>query len=267
MLVLAGGKGSRLRQSGIGELASTTKMLVEIEDDRGHREPMVSATIRGLERAGFSRIAVLTSDDADAQAADVEAQVLRQFAHLAGLRVLREWQPLGTAGSVYAAMRHVGWDLVLVCPGDTLFPYELLVDGLVRHSAEDRDATWFVTSNAGPSAQNQGRLIIEPTEQRLMVACEGDSSDASPGESISGSGRVTSVGAMLLRTAWFVSMFESYADVAATQLPIDLYRDLIPWVLKQGERVFVHDIRMSAPDLGTADRLFRHGRNTKGQAP
>lgn len=264
MLVLAGGKGSRLRKSGVDELASVTKMLVEIEDGQGSREPMVSATIRGLSGAGFLDIAILTSDDSYAQGADVEAQVLRQFTHVPALRVFREAEPLGTAGSVYAAIQHGGRDLVLVCPGDTLFPYERLIDGLVRHSAEDRDATWFVTTKADAYAQNRDRLIIEPAEQRLVMACEGGHADAPTVNAVGGSDRATSAGAMLLKTAWFSAMFESFVSAAGSRAEVDLYRDLIPWVLEQKGQIFVHDIAVPAPDLGTADRLFRHGRNTNG---
>ncbi|MEU3567593.1 NTP transferase domain-containing protein [Kitasatospora sp. NPDC036755] len=97
-LLLAGGKGSRMRDAPDAELRRTPKVLVPIDTDAG-RTPMLGHALAQLTVAGFRRIAVLTSTHPVAGAEAVETYALTHpCARQVELTIHREQNPLGTAG-------------------------------------------------------------------------------------------------------------------------------------------------------------------------
>jgi NDP-sugar pyrophosphorylase family protein len=152
VLLLAGGKGTRLRSSLDPELSCNPKLLVSIDSD-GRHEPMLDTVIRRLSCHGFTKISLLTCGDEAACGEAIECHAAVEFGPLLSLRVFREDYPLGTAGTVYAALNQLDSPCVIVVPGDTLFPFAKLTPGLVRHASYDAAIT------SGLSRRNQERQL------------------------------------------------------------------------------------------------------------
>lgn len=258
-LVLAGGKGSRLRASGDPELDCTPKVLVPIDTPAG-RLPMLGHTLTQLAAAGFRRIAVLTSTDRASGAEAVETYALTHSAAQVELTIHREDHPLGTAGAAYAALSHLpDTPAAVVLPADTLFPTAALPPAIAAHNAHSATVTWTVTTAPGRAAQNAGRLFLDPDGEHIVHALEGVSATL-PAESRKGLRQATSAGAVILTPGPFRAMFEEYAQRQTQPAEADLYRQLMPWAISQGHRIGAYDIRTAAPDLGTPDRLAVFGR-------
>ncbi|MFJ3221624.1 NDP-sugar synthase [Kitasatospora sp. NPDC086801] len=259
-LVLAGGKGSRLRDAADAELHRTPKVLVPIDTDTG-RTPMLGHALTQLTTAGFRRIAVLTSTDPATGADAVETYALTHpSARQAELTIHREQHPLGTAGAAYAALDHLpDTPAAVVLPADTLFPTALLPSAVAEHRSRPAAVTWTVTTAPGRSAQNAGRLFLAPDGQHVVHALEGVDATL-PAGSRSGLRQATSTGAVILTPAPFRALFEEYARRLANPGEADLYRQFMPWAISQGHPVGAFDIRTAAPDLGTPDRLAAFGR-------
>jgi hypothetical protein len=68
----------------------------------------------------------------------------------------------------------------------------------------------------------------------------------------------TSVGAMAVDTIAYRGLFARFTDTRRCLGPVDLYRDLTPWLLRNGRGVAAWDIGCPAPDLGTPDRFRRY---------
>ena len=163
-------------------------------------------------------------------------------------------RPLGTAGAVYAAVRELHDEpAVVVLPADTLFPFQQLPTIAAAHAAGNAAVTWAVTTQPGPGAQNAGRLRVN--EGRIMHAAEQHTRPISA--SVPGV-PATSVGAMAVDTAAYRTLFARLVDGQPSAGPVDLYRDLAPWMLRTGYPVAAWDIGCPAPDLGTPGRLRRH---------
>ncbi len=142
-LVLAGGKGSRLRDAADPELHRTPKVLVPIDTPAG-RTPMLGHALAQLAAAGFRRIAVLTSSDPATGAEAVESYALTHAARRVELTVHREDHPLGTAGAAYAALHHLSdAPAAVVLPADTLFPVSQLPSAVAAHRSPTC-CTWIV---------------------------------------------------------------------------------------------------------------------------
>ncbi|MEV8634355.1 sugar phosphate nucleotidyltransferase [Streptosporangium sp. NPDC051023] len=255
VLVLAGGLGSRLRAAKDDpELAATPKLMVRLASG----QPMLSQALTGLARSGLRRICLLTGAPASG------GELIRRYTQQAhtgevSLRILRERQPLGTAGAVYAALAHLRDEVVVVTPADTLFPFEQLPSIVRRHQEAGHPLTWVVTSRPGPGAQNIGRL--RASSGLLIHADESGTTPACPhGEA------VTSVGVMVINTAEYRRAFAAYAQTLPQPGPVDLYRDVAPWLLATGHAIAVADIACPAPDLGTPERLRAFGRAPRPSA-
>jgi NDP-sugar pyrophosphorylase family protein len=260
VLVLAGGRGSRLKRSEDRELRVRPKLLVDVNIS-GDEEPMLSMVVRGLSRYGFQYISLLTSEDRAAGGADIEAFALEFLAQDSAIRIFREPYTLGTAGAVYAASRYTQSPVAVVVPGDTLFPYNALLRGLQSYQSTSSDLMWFVTTNPGPSAQNAGRLLIDESSGLLVASYEGNRMEiVEPQRPLR---RVTSAGSVIINTAAYAKWFESYVTSLERPTPIDLHRVFIPWLLFAGHAVNVFDIEVPAPDLGTPGRLHQFGRSRR----
>src|SRR5690606_19081019 len=105
VLVLAGGRGSRLKKSEDVELQVTPKVLVPIDTEAG-RVSMLGHTLNRILVEQPGSITLLTSNDPLAKAPDVESFAKHWAADnlYDGLKIIREDQPQGTAGAVRNAL-------------------------------------------------------------------------------------------------------------------------------------------------------------------
>ncbi|GAA2403722.1 hypothetical protein GCM10010191_09160 [Actinomadura vinacea] len=99
-------------------------------------------------------------------------------------------------------------------------------------------------------SQNADRLRI--TGRVLMHAAEHHHRPI--GCSVPGDA-ATSAGVMAVNGAAYRRAFEQFARSAGAGGPVDLYRELVPWLLGHDHPVHVWDIACPAPDLGTPERL------------
>ena len=257
-LVLAGGKGSRLKASSHEELRRTPKVLVPIKGADG-AVPMLGHALDGLADAGIRRVAVLTSEDPDAGGAAIEQYVLGRFMRTFDLALFRESRPLGTAGAVFAALRQFEAAAAVVVPADTLFPFSLIPAAISAHMTADTPVTWVLTTEPGDHAQNAGRVLIDPSTSRVVHALEGVEEDP-PAHLLHTLRPATSTGVVVVRPAAFCDLFAQFAERQAQPCPADLYRHFIPWLISRGVPSGAFDIQKQSPDLGTAERLFAFGR-------
>lgn len=248
VLILAGGQGSRLRAADDAELATTPKLLVRLASGR----PMLGHTLASLTAAGLRRICLLIGA-APGAGGDLIHDYALSHAGEASLGILRERQPLGTAGAVYAALTHLRDRIAVITPADTLFPFEQLPRIITTHLKRQPVVTWAVTSRPGPAAQNVGRL-----RAHHGVLTHADETQPAPDHA--GAEPVTSVGVMVITAAAYRKAFAAYARALPAPAPVDLYRDLAPWLLATGHRIAAADIACPAPDLGTPERLRAFGR-------
>ncbi|MBV6697336.1 NDP-sugar synthase [Kitasatospora aureofaciens] len=258
-LVLAGGKGSRLRATDDPELHRTPKVLVPIDTPAG-RVPMLGHVLDALAAAGFRRIAVLTSTCPQAGAEAVETYALTRSARQVELTIHREDHPLGTAGAAYAALRDLpDTPAAVILPADTLFPFSRLPSAVAAHCSLAAAVTWTVTTAPGQAAQNAGRLFLDPDDHYIVHALEGVDATL-PAGSRQSLRQATSTGAVVLTPTAFQTLFEEYAQRLARPAEADLYRQFMPWAISHGHRVGAYNIRTAAPDLGTPERLAAFGR-------
>nr|WP_272919815.1 NDP-sugar synthase [Streptomyces sp. SID5468] len=263
---MAGGRGTRLRTGADPELHRTPKVLVPIDTSTG-RTPMLGHALAQLATIGFRRIAVLTSTDPATGSDAVEAYALTHSARQVQLTLHREDHPLGTAGAAYAALADLPDTPVgVVVPADTLFPTALLPSAVAEHRSRRAAVTWTVTTAPGHSAQNAGRLFLDPDGEFVVHALEGVDATL-PAHSRQGLRQATSTGAVILTPTLFRAQFEEYARRLARPAEADLYRQFMPWAISQGHPVGAYDIRTPAPDLGTPDRLTAFGRTSNGDQP
>jgi NDP-sugar pyrophosphorylase family protein len=253
ILLLAGGRGTRLRASSNPTLRTTAKLLVPVR--RGDEQmPMIGVALARLSVLGYRNVSLLTSRDPEAAGAAIEAYATSAFGPLLALTVYRERYPLGTAGAVYAALRHIRKDSVAVVPGDTLFPFEVLSSALAAHDWGNRHATWLVTTRPGLRAQNEGALIVNPLTRCIVFALEG-LDIAPPREVTARLKSATSTGALIFDRAFFLTEFERYISRLDSPVATDLYREFVPWLISDGHEIAAYDIQAAAPDLGTPERF------------
>ncbi len=254
VLLLAGGKGSRLKKGGLVDLP---KPLVPIQID-GHNIPMIENAIRGISTSIRSNLIILTSLDPDSRSDMVEEYILKT--HPCGrISFSVEDQPLGTAGASNKVLVRSSSNIGIISPTDTLFPFHLLPNIVIAHTQKKANVTWVVTSQPGKDAQNTGKIL---TDKQGYVLYDLEVSDMTlPLEyGTTNLSRMTSVGVVVTNRGYFTDIFGQYFDSSAPQV-IDLYRQYIPKLLEIGEKVDTFDIKQPAQDLGTIDRLNRYGRS------
>uniref|UniRef100_A0A7V3J9J1 NDP-sugar synthase n=1 Tax=candidate division CPR3 bacterium TaxID=2268181 RepID=A0A7V3J9J1_UNCC3 len=258
VFILAGGKGSKLRNSDKLELQNTPKILVVINTHRG-RITMLDNVILGLVEGGFCEITLLTSNDPEAYGDLIESHTLRAYPDLS-INFSREDRPLGTAGAVYKAFSNKPGETAIITPSDTLFPFGVLQNVLSEHKKKQSELTWLVTTNPGLNAQNTGRILVNPKNGVIFHALEGE--EISVDQVIEQNQHLlptTSVGVIIANRDFYVSKYEEFLNHHTVNSVVDLYRHFIPWLVLRGETVYSYDIRQPAPDLGTPDRLEQFG--------
>lgn len=257
VFILAGGKGTRLKNSEDAELQSTPKPLVKIDFVRG-RQTMLDNAITGVFVSGISGITLLTSADPEAQGCLIENHAIENYPDAVG--IIRENQPLGTAGAVFNAFVRQKIFTAAVIPVDTLFPFEFLPTILEDFQRKGAGITWVVTTSPGENAQNAGRILVNPQNNLITYALEGNPNiDIST--LLNGMVSSTSVGVVIANRDFYLEQYRMFRGEENKVGAIDLYRHFIPWLLSQGVQVNTYDIGQPAPDLGTLNRLNQFGRN------
>lgn len=250
-LLLAGGKGTRLKQN---KAANLPKPLVHIRCN-GQSIPMIENAISGISHGLRSNLIVLTSKDPDSQSSMVENYIHRTHT-CTQISFSIEDQPLGTAGAVNNALAVRGTSMGIISPCDTLFPFHMLKDIVTKHNQKKSRITWAVTSTPGQDAQNTGKVLIDKTG-RVIYDLEADDKTTTKSD-IKSLFRTTSVGVVVVDREYFVDQFRIHFS-HTSPIPVDLYRQFIPKLLEIGEKVDTFNIHQPAPDLGTIERLHKFG--------
>ncbi|MBF0209171.1 MAG: NDP-sugar synthase [Oligoflexia bacterium] len=253
-LVLAGGKGIRLKEGGIHE---TPKPLVNIRLQNGREIPMIENAIIGITSTLRCNLVLLTSQDPESRSNMVEDYV-RQKHSCGRFSFSIEDKPLGTAGAANNALIRRNTSIGIITPCDTLFPFDQLGKIIKTHKKKRSNITWVLTSNPGDGAQNTGKVFVDKLTGQIIYDFEagGDQSSTNT-HSLK---PMTSVGVVIVDKDYYVAKFEEHFNHGSSGI-VDLYRQYIPKLLETGERVDSFDIRQPAQDLGTVDRLNRFGKN------
>ena len=266
-VVLAGGAGSRLRNSGIAELANMPKALVEIDAD-GYHQPMLEFVVSGMLSGGFGSVVVLTSAAPGSDGTTIERFAQRRYRDCTGVRVVREAARSGTAGALYAAADLLPGEVLFVVPADTMLPFRALGAALTVHVAGDQSFTWLATSYMAADAQNAGGLLVDARSGALVSSVEDGATklNDSLGAEIGDLVRLTSAGAVVMERDRFVATFEDLLPGIDAEHGVDLHRQLLPFAARRGE-VHVYDLGVATPDLGVPERLLAYGRSTDVSQP
>lgn len=252
VLLLAGGKGSRLKQGGVIGLP---KPLVSIQIG-GHIVPMIENAIGGISTGIRSNLVILISLDPDSQSDMVEEYVRRT--HPCGrISFSVEDKPLGTAGAANKALVVRDSSIGIISPTDILFPFHILGSIVAEHKQKKANITWAVTSQPGEGAQNTGKILTDK-QGRVIYDLEAGNLELPNGND--GLNNMTSVGVVVVNREHFTGHFSQHFNYGGSRV-VDLYRQFIPKLLEIGERVDTFDIKQPAQDLGTIDRLNRYGRS------
>lgn len=253
-LVLAGGKGSRLKEGGLCE---TPKPLVTIRLQDGRKIPMIENAILGITSTLRCNLVVLTSQDPESGSNMVEDYV-RQTHSCGRFSFSVEDKPLGTAGAAHNALIQRKTSIGIITPCDTLFPFDQLGEIVKTHKNKRSNITWVLTSKPGDGAQNTGKVFVDKNTGQIIYDFEAGGDHPMP--NIDSLNPMTSVGVVIVNKDYYVSKFGEHFNHGSSGI-VDLYRQYIPKLLETGEKVDSFDIRQSAQDLGTVDRLNRFGRN------
>lgn len=271
VFILAGGKGSRLRNADEPEFQQTTKVLLEIHTDAGESVSMLNHTLNGLAALNPPHITLLSSEDPLADGEGVEAQAF-EWSMMTGfnnLAAVRERTPLGTAGAVRNALAAVpssfGFDTIIVTPADILFPSHLLPIFLEQHRLSRADATWAVTSQPGDGAQNTGRVFVDRDTRTVQATHEAFVGEEPVPDINDDHMKMTSVGVVALNTAFFAACYDRFFLLSDEDAPVDMYKGFLPKVIPE-YKVMSFDVEMPVPDLGEAARLFKFGRTVLSEA-
>lgn len=254
VFLLAGGKGTRLKNSNQEELRNMPKPLVNIQTHDGGRKPMIDVVVGGLNEAGFRDISVLTSDDPESGSDLVEQHLKKTHGNI--FTFVREHSPLGTAGAIYNGLNYANYGTFIVTPADILFPFNKLKNAFDQHNQSGAPITWITTSSPGIDAQNSGKILVKKDGIQISHILEGTTREDDYGDDFL---RNTSAGVVIANGNAFATLFEKFTTDTEHNGPIDLYRHLIPWALGIGVFVGTCDVKEPVPDLGTPQRLAAAG--------
>ena len=265
-LVLAGGSGRRLRSGASEELRSTPKPLVTVDAGDHVSTPLIGVILKSLLETGFPRAAVVTSSVPSAGADQVESFVFDGFGDAPGLRVIRETSQSGTGGAVFAALRWMCTQYVVVMMADTLLPPAGIQGAVQEHVQHGADVTWCVTSVQTKDMQHPSALVIDRVTRRFLWAWEARGYPSSVAKDRSAM-RVSSAGAVVVTAQRFRQAFVAFVSDNSTA-SVDLHRALIPSLAEErAYKVLAYDLKVPVHDLGTPERLFRHGRRPTRAQP
>lgn len=242
VLFLAGGKGSRL-----GELTQNTpKPLLPIIIGGAVKIQMIDWGLYTLP-INIHNITLIT---------DSEEKIKQYYEHLDDLvdpdirriELFEENSPEGTAGAVssFVISESPNEDVLIISPADTMFPFSKMNEIVDDFEKGGANICWCVTSNPGENAQNTGKVIVDG--EQIIGSLE-----SIPG-SVGVDGGLTSVGVVIVNKEYYRNKYQLYLNQNPKKEKVDMYRDFIPWLIDQGEKVNYFDIRQPATDLGTRER-------------
>lgn len=258
ILILAGGKGSRLKNADDSELKLTPKPLVTIQSNKGPTT-MIGFTIEGFVNNGLTSLTFLTCEEISAGGNAIEEYITGKYPDLYP-NFSREQVPLGTAGAVYQALQEQGCTkTVIITPSDTRFPFDLLPQVVWEHNRGQRKVTWTVTTEPGNNVQNPGNILVDSTSGIIYESLEGKQTDF-PSLTRDTLIPTTSTGVIVADGAFFISRYAKFQATHVYKGPVDLYRDFFPWLIGESAQIDTFDIKQPAPDLGTPERLELFGR-------
>lgn len=254
VLLLAGGRGSRLKEGGVCDLP---KPLVTIK--QGSEDiPMIENCIRGISSSLKSNLIILTSLDPESQSDLVENYIKKT--HPCGrFSFSVENLPLGTAGAAYNALIQRHSNVGIILPSDTLFPFVKLENIVENHIKNNSNITWVLTSNPGEKAQNINKILIDKYTKRVNLDLE-SIYDTNLSSDIDELIPMTSTGVVVVNRQYFIKQFDNFFEFKDYK-STDLYRQYIPKLLEEGQIINSYDIKQPAQDLGTIDRLNQFGRS------
>jgi NDP-sugar pyrophosphorylase family protein len=252
-LLLAGGEASRLRGHPDPRVRARPKPLQRIVV--GQRSTsLLGLALAELAANGFERVTLLISS-APGRGGDAIRDALETSPHpKLRVDVISEDVPLGTAGAVREAMLQIDAPTFLLLPADLVLAFHLLPRAVSAHLASGRPLTWITTSVASPSSQNIGRVLIDPVTSRVRYSLEGTPADAVP-EALRDCVPVTSAGGIVIQRDQTGPLERFFWHGARHGNRPDLYRDFLPWALKEQVEVNAFDLATPVHDLGTPERL------------
>jgi histidinol-phosphate phosphatase family protein len=223
-VVLAGGRGTRLRQ----RLNGRPKPLVDVDG-----VPLLGRQLRSLREYRFTAVVILVNYGADQIAAYCANP---DFADLR-ICLLDDGAPRGTAGALLQAIKFLD-EKFLVVYGDTLF--EVNLDRLwSAHSDAEADVTILVHPNDHPFDSD----LIEVNDGDWITAFHRYPHD--PEQYLSN----------LVNAAMYVVDRRSIEFWHEHETPSDIARDLFPASLCRGARLKAYRSFEYIKDIGTPERL------------
>jgi NDP-sugar pyrophosphorylase family protein len=253
--ILAGGRGTRMRNGSSARFSDIPKVFLPLAV-RGRIESLLFHVLTGVLGTHPGAVSILGSRHPES-GPDRLVQHVARLPDPAGLTLLWEDTALGTAGALYQAALCCRFPVLAAIPADTAFPFSQLAKAVRAHDRSGAEATWVVTTEPGEDAQNAGRLLARHEDRRLLLSTETPAADGPQVTASPGTFPATSTGVVLFRTDFYRRAFQALTRRSLPGRPTDLYRDLMPFLLGQGHRVAVFDVRQPAPDLGTPGRFTR----------
>ncbi len=226
-IILAGGKGTRLRE----RLAGRPKPLVDLGGT-----PLLEHQMRLLKRYGFRQVLVLVNHQAQ--------QIVDFIASHAGwgmdVRCIDDGEPRGTAGATLAILDQLA-DETLVVYGDTMLEVDL--ERFKTYHAQDQSAaaTLFLHPNDHPHDSD----LVEMDEANRVVAFHPYPHDQSTDY------------ANLVNAALYWIRRESLRRWQNRPGVIDFGRNLFPEMLTSGCVLRGYNSFEYVKDCGTPERLDR----------
>lgn len=227
VVILAGGKGTRLRE----RLDGKPKPLVDVGG-----VPLLERQVLLAKRYGFDRVLLLVNHAAQ-QVMDFCAS---RDNWALNLEIVDDGEPRGTAGATLAAFEQLEREF-LVMYGDTMLEVELDRFHAFHARAADATATLLVHPNDHP----QDSDLVELDEDDRVIAFHPyphDSSRWYPN---------------LVNAALYWMRRDALAPFRALPGMVDFGRDLFPAMLRQGLLLRGYRSPEYIKDLGTPSRLDR----------
>lgn len=220
VMLLAAGRGTRLRKLGLG----VPKILVDVGG-----EPLLAHQLRYLEREGATRVVI--------NAHHLAEQVVAVASSYEGpleLLTLVEPRLLGTAGAVRNALHLFRRSPFVVLYGDVLIDASLpdIVDAHLESGG-------LATLTAYESNRLEGKGVIEVDDAKRVTGFVEKGSS-------SGSG--------LVNAGLYIVDHDLIADLSPG-VEMDFGLDVLPAAIADGKPIFAYTLRSPVIDVGTPEAL------------
>lgn len=216
----------------------------------GNGETILSTICRELQRIGFRRFVFCVGNMQNQMAEYLTGE---EWVWKEGVSYVfsEEHRPLGPDGAVLAAVKR--WQLqgqVMMMPGDLLLPWDEVAEMNLAHARREPSITAALTSHLTSRTTDIGKFIVDAATGRLrhVYGRNEAAPPTAPGEL-----SLTSAGAIVLSTDYFVEVCEGYAKAHPGENgPLGMRDNVFPWAMAQGGfNVYAHDLRGEVLDLGT----------------